>query len=552
VTPLPEPTGDAGAAADPTTARSAGWQRLDRRMIVIDAVQVLVSFVPLTVAARVFGGSGGGGMLPLVAVAVSGVVGAAVDAYRWATTRYRVTDEMVERRSGLLLRSHRSVRRDRIRSVDVHAKLRHRLGGLRIIKIGAGQQAAAGEAAFDLDAVSVADAHALHTLLLHRPASDEPSADDPSRIDASIERMSSTAGHEQVLARFRSGWVVYNVFNVWAYAMAIGVLWGAWWLLPTVNLDPAGIIDGAADWDAIGPAWTIAIGVAAVTVVGVVGLGINFFVEHGNFELARVATDDGSTVLRTRRGLLTTREVTRDDQRLRGVQISEPLWWRWMGAADTTVITTGLNMNALSQPAAILPRGPLAVARPVAEAVLGVTPSPLDADLRAHPPAALRRRLGWATLTTVAIVGLLGWLVATAVIPPIAVTAGVVLWPVALAGAVVAYRSLGHAIGDQYLVVRSGLANRATTALQRTAVSTVAIRESVLQRRLGLRTVTVMTSAGYGAYEAPDLHRDDAITFAADAAPDTLTPFLTTDVGGGIGVDRGDRATGRRRRGPAG
>lgn len=529
MTPHPEPT-DAGAISGPATTWEAGWQRLDRRMIVVDAAQVVASFVPLTLAAWLFGGSVGGGTWPLVAVAVSGVVSAAVDAYRWATTRYRVTGEVVERRSGLLVRSHRSVRRDRIRSVDVHAKLRHRLGGLRIVKIGAGQQSAAGEAAFDLDAISVADAHALRTLLLHRPAFEQPSAVKPSAVNATVDGLPdrSTADGERVLARFRPRWVVYNVFNVWAYVMAAGVLWGAWWLLPTVNLDPGGIIDGIADWDALGPAWTIAIGVAAVTLVGVVGLGLNFFVEHGNFELVRVATDDGGTVLRTRQGLLTTREITRDDHRLRGVQISQPLWWRWMGTADTTVITTGLNMNALSQPAAILPRGPIDVARPVAAAVLDATPNPLDADLHAHPRAALHRRLWWATLTTAAIVGLLGWLAATAVVPPIAVAAGVVVWPGALAGAVVAYRSLGHAISNEYLVVRSGLTNRATTALQRSAVSTISIRESVLQRRLGLRTVTVMTSAGYGAYQTPDLHRDDAITFAANASPDTLTPFLTT------------------------
>lgn len=495
-------------------------------MIVVDAVQVLVSFMLLAFAAFVFGGSRGGGMWPVVAVAVSGVVAAAVDAYRWAVTRYRVTDEIVERRSGLLVRSHRSVQRDRIRSVDIHAKLRHRLAGLRVVKIGAGQQSTTGEAAFDLDAVSLADARALRTLLLHRSSSSESPVVLTSDEDVGDEPVVADRGDAQVLARFRPGWVVYNVFNVWAYVMALGLLWGAWWLLPAVNVDPGDIVGGVADWDALGVGWTIAIGVAVVTVVGVVGLGVHFFFEYGNFELARVPTDDDGSVLRTRQGLLTTREVARDDERLRGVQISEPLWWRWMGVADTTVITTGLNMAALSQPAAILPRGPIGVARPVAAAVLDTSPSPFDIDLRAHPRAALRRRVWWATSTSAAVVGVLGWLAATGVVSPVAVAVGAAVWPVALAAAVVAYRALGHAIDGDYLVVRSGLTNRATTALRRSAVSTVAIRESVLQRRLGLQTVTVMTAAGYGAYEAPDLLRQDAATFAADAAFDILAPFL--------------------------
>ena len=511
-------------------ATEAGWQRLDRRMIVVDAAQVLASFALFALPALVFGGSVDSGTWPVIVVAASGVIGAAVDAYRWAVTRYRVTDEMIERRSGLLVRSHRSVRRDRIRSVDIHAKLRHRLSGLRIVSIGAGQQSATGEAAFDLDAVSVAEAHALRTLLLHRATTTE----SPAAVQEEIHQPSSepavSAGGEEVLARFRPGWVIYNVFNIWAYVMALGVLWGAWWLLPLVGLDPGGFIADIVDWEALGTAWTILIAAAAVTLVGVVGLGVNFFVEHGKFELARVPTDGGGTVLRTRQGLLTTREVARDDHRLRGAQISEPLCWRWMGVADTTVITTGLNMNAFSQPAAILPRGPIDVARPIAAAVLGATPSPLDADLQPHPPAALRRRLWWATLTTAAIAGLLSWLAITEVIPAVAVAVTVVVWPISLIAAVIAYRSLGHAISGRYVVVRSGLSNRATTALQRTAVSTIAIRESVLQRRLGLRSVTLMTSAGYGAYEAADLHRDDVIAFAADAAPGNLTPFLAHPV----------------------
>lgn len=61
-----------------------------------------------------------------------------------------------------------------------------------------------------------------------------------------------------------------------------------------------------------------------------------------------------------------TREVNRDDRRLRGVQIAEPVLWRWMGMAATRVITTGLSIWSTSRPATILPRGPIGVARPVA------------------------------------------------------------------------------------------------------------------------------------------------------------------------------------------
>jgi putative membrane protein len=235
------------------------------------------------------------------------------------------------------------------------------------------------------------------------------------------------------------------------------------------------------------------------------------------------------TLLRTRQGLFKTREVNRDDNRLRGVEIAEPLLWRWMGMADTTIITTGLDASMMSTATTIVPRGPIDVARSVAAHVLEEGSGPLETPVERHPGAALRRRLVWATLTAAGIVGILVWLAATGVVPWWSVLVGGASLPVALWGAWVAYRALGHAINGAYLVVRSGLLSRSTAALQRKAVSTVAIRESVLQRRLGLKTVSAMTAAGWGIYEAPDVDAAEAVPFAMQAAPGLLEPFLVRD-----------------------
>ena len=48
----------------------------------------------------------------------------------WRTTRYRITAERVELHSGWLSRQRRSVPRDRIRTVDLTARLLHRVFGL--------------------------------------------------------------------------------------------------------------------------------------------------------------------------------------------------------------------------------------------------------------------------------------------------------------------------------------------------------------------------------------------------------------------------------------
>ncbi|NDL58963.1 PH domain-containing protein [Phytoactinopolyspora mesophila] len=513
--------------------RSDGWQRLHVRMIWVDAIQSVLSLTPAALAIWVFGVEPSlGSMWPVIAVAVFGLAGAIGDAVRWVFTRYRVTPDYVERRTGLLVRSYRSVRRDRIRSVDSTAKLRHRLAGLRVVEIGAGQQTAANESAFSLDAISKAEAEALrHELLWGRKQQSDPAqavARPAGAPTADSEIILSPDPAEQVFARLRPSWVIFNMFNIWAYLLAAGLLWGGYWLATTFGLDVADFVQGAADWEALGWGWTIAIGVAVTGAIGVVGMAVVFFTENWNFELARVPGEKG-TLLRTRQGLFKTREINRDDNRLRGVEIAEPLLWRWMGMADTTIITTGLDGSVMSSATTIVPRGPVDVARVVAASILNKTPNPLETPLERHPRAALRRRLVWASLTVAGVAGVLVWLAATDVVPWWSVAFAAAFLPIALWGAWVAYRALGHAISGEYLVVRSGLLSRSTAALQRKSVSTVAIRESVLQRRLGLKTVAAMTAAGWGIYEAADLRAGEAVPFALDAAPGLLEPFLVRD-----------------------
>lgn len=125
------------------------------------------------------------------------------------------------------------------------------------------------------------------------------------------------------------------------------------------------------------------------------GLAAAYFTDHWNFGPARVPGRDG-TLPRTRRGMFTTREVDRDENRIRGAQVSQPILWLWTGTCDTRVITTGLSMYALSQPADILPRGPVRAARQVVDRVPGAEANPVEAALTVHPRAALRRRLAWA------------------------------------------------------------------------------------------------------------------------------------------------------------
>lgn len=514
------------------------WQRLSVRVVWVDIVVSLCSLLPGGVALWVTGAEPSLAVLwPLAVIALLGVAGGIADITRWACTTYRVTDTDVELRTGLVVRRHRTLHRDRVRSVDTAAKLRHRLAGLRVVTVGAGQQTGAGEAALLLDALSTADAAALRARLL--AATPRAAPDERGPVPGELERESALDDREpaddvDVLATFRPWWVVYNMFSIWAYIMAAGLLWGGFWLVSSFGIDLVGLVVRAADWASLG--W-LGITVAALIgggIIGAVGLGVSFLLGYWRFELARVRSDGGS-YLRTRRGLFSTREVNRDESRMRGMSIGEPVLWRWMGMADTNVITTGLGIWDAEQPTAILPRGPVRVARRVAREVFGAA-DPFSAPLTAHPRAALRRRLWWATVVSaVAPLALVVPAIEGAV-PAWAPWAALGLWPVALLAALVAYRSLGHAIAGEFVVVRSGLLSRTTSALRRDAVSTIAVRQSVLQRRLRLATVSAMTAAGWSAYEAPDVPADDAVGFAAAVAPGVLDEFLEHPAREGAGM----------------
>ncbi|WP_051704425.1 PH domain-containing protein [Glycomyces sp. NRRL B-16210] len=519
------PTDDAAITA-PTDTDPAEqpWRRLSVRVVWVDLAKTVLSLAPGVVAVGFFDVEPTLSTLwPLLLVALFGGLGAVTDIVRWAFTSYRVTETEIQRRTGAFVRRHRTVHLDRIRSVDTHAKLRHRAAGLRVVTVGAGQQNGAGEAALLLDALSKDDAARLRRELLGLAAPAAENAD--------------TEPDAEVLATLRPWWVVYNMFSVWAYLMAAGLLWGLFWLVSTFGVDLYGAASRAADWDALG--W-LGVTVAVLVVggaVGAIGMGVNFFTAYWKFELARVRTG-GSTHLRTRRGLFSTREVNRDEARLRGLSIGEPLLWRWMGMADTNVITTGLSVWDMEQPTAILPRGPVRVARRVAARVLG-DPCPLDAPLPRHPRAALRRRLWWATAIGMVPPAAVAVPVASGSASPWVLWAAFGLWPLALSGAVFAYLALGHAIAGEYLVVRSGLMSRTTSALRCDAVSTIAVRQSILQRRLGLSTVSAMTAAGWSAYEAPDVAAGEAVGFAAQAAPGLIDEFAEGlgDDGGHVRID---------------
>ncbi|MFI7617877.1 PH domain-containing protein [Nonomuraea terrae] len=86
----------------------------------------------------------------------------AYEALRWSKTRYRLTAEHLELKTGLLVRRHRSIPRGRVRSVDLTADPMHRLLRLAVVRVGTGHRESSSKAAaVSLNALRRAEAQPL-------------------------------------------------------------------------------------------------------------------------------------------------------------------------------------------------------------------------------------------------------------------------------------------------------------------------------------------------------------------------------------------------------
>jgi putative membrane protein len=485
------------------------WQRLDKRMLAVHPLTGLVRFLPIAVILLLTGRGDATRLWTPLGIAVLLVL---VGVIRWRTTRYRVTAERVELHSGWVFRQRRSVPRDRIRTVDLTAKLLHRVFGVTVVQIAAASGSGADGPGLTLDAVSKAEADRLRRELLDRPH-DAPPAPVPveelARIDWSWLRFapltfSSIAGIGAV------GAALFNFFG-------------------DLGIDPRDLrpVDDASDRLAAAPLW-LAIGVigAILLVVAVVGALLLYGERWYDYRLTHEPTADGGT-LRVKRGLLTRRSLSVDEQRLRGAEVVEPLLLRAGRGAQCRALATGLSRD--TQGGALQPPAPLAEAHRVASVVLRADPVATTlAPLRRHPRSALQRRMARALVPAGAVVAaafITGWVLTLPWLGPLSLAA----LPVAALLGLDRYRNLGHQLTAHHLVTRQGSVQRRTVALQRVGIVGWTFRQSIFQRRAGLVTVEATTAAGAGGYVVLDVAAADGVALADAAVPDLITPFLAAD-----------------------
>jgi putative membrane protein len=522
------------------------WHRLDPKTIAAVTTLVLAPLAP-TAAVMVISGARPATLLITVLIwAGIGVSIAAFTAVEWWFTWYRITAERFELRKGSLTRSHRWIPRDRIRSVDLTADPSHRLFRVATVKVGTGGQA--GESSeLKLDAIARHHAETLRQELLFGGSSTSDTAvgtavgtgsgTKPGTMpnstpvipfgntgDATAE--SPEASHVHTLARLNPAWLSYSALTV---SLAL-IVWGA--IASAVGsfselLKAVGFFDALTHTvQSVSLGVAVAVGLAIVLVVGALG-AIALSVEMWwGFQLTRERGD----TLRVKRGLLTTRSVSLEERRLRGIELAEPLLLRWAGGARLNAVATGLKQKPEDhQPdnKTLLPPAPRAEAKRVATAVLREPHSPTDGPLRPHPRAALRRRITWALLSAVPVVAAAAVAVVIGWVPPaFALIVALLAVAVATGFALDAYRNLGHEVTDRYLITRSGSGIRRTVALHRNGIIGWRITRTVFQRRSNLVSVGATTAAGNSVYEVHDVSTEDGLELAERAVPGLLAPFL--------------------------
>ena len=482
------------------------WQRLDPRMLLVHPVRELIRFVPVLIGVFVAGSSTDGGE-PWQVLGVAVPIG--LGLLRYLTTRFRISAGRVELRHGLISTHVTAAQLDRVRTVEVTASPIHRLLGLTTVRIGTGTGGRTKDEGLDLDGLPVDRARALRHELLHSIAPDPPGPQ-------------ASEGGERLVVRFDQRWLRYAPFTTTGLVLGAATVGfgsqvaNAFGLWQSLDVERAGRDASAVSpWVAV-PLLLLA-ALVAIAVLSVAG----YLLANGNFTLTHTLPD-GSWHLR--RGLVTTRETSLDDDRVRGVTIGEPLGLRMARGARLAAIVTGLDRQEQGS-STLVPPAPRGVVDRVAADVLGAA-EPVTVALVTHGPAAVRRR--WTrALVPAALVAGVGMLLALTVSGwwwPLAVAA-----PAAGAGlAADRSRGLGHALSGGYLVARSGSLTRSRQLLGTDAVIGWNLRSTWFQRRAGLVTLVATTAGGSQHVDVLDVPVEVATDLAGRAVPGLLEPFSSS------------------------
>lgn len=447
---------------EPGTQPAGEWHRLHPITIVREVGALIWAFA----AAVAFDIRPPG--IPREAEYVEVVVGLAVFGAaiaRYLATRYRVGQEALEVKRGVVVRTERSMPLSRIHNVSIDTGILGRLFGVRTVDVSA-----ADIEEIKLSYVTAAQAGELRTILL--ASTRQPQEDEPE------EQRSAFASLDP------GGLVLYSLSGGEALVAAVA-------LVVTVS----GALLGGQPWVLVSTGWLAAILMAQ-------SLNLYGFTATVTAERMHVT-----------HGLLRRQEKSALLSRFQLVEVARPPIRRRLGfetlRTATGDVSTGEAAVTIGVVAPLIPLGSwLDRAAPLVG-----RPGIGETDLRPVHRGTVRR--AFVRGLTPTLVGVLGVVAAASVVGAspwwAAVPAGVG-GAASLGYARLRYRRLGWAVDDHHVLVARGVVVPRLWAVPVAKVQDVTVSATWFQRRLGMASVWIDT-AGVGLGGGPvavDLAADDA------------------------------------------
>jgi putative membrane protein len=435
------------------------------------------------------------GLIPLalLGVLVVLVIVIAIFWLSWRVHSFRITDELVEVRSGILFRTNRRGRLDRIQGINVGRPLFARLFGAARLDINV----AGHDANVQLAYLSGRNADALRHVILQL-ASGTREAEARARVAAATvpEHDGSLTGivtqrAREFIAPERDPSLAPPTSVI---SLHTGRLFGATVLHDRTVIFVILVITGAVLASAA-HAFFVLFGVVPL-LFGVGSQIVRRFSRSLRYSIA--ATPDG---VRVGYGLLSTSNETLPPGRIHSIEIQQPLLWRPAGWWEVRI-----NLAAHSdrqeggrRTSTILPVGTRAEVFAVLELVF---PEIVDAEVRAHLEAGLSRaRHGDGFTTSPRRAAVLRWF---------------------------SWRRNGFALEPEAVLLRRGAIWRSLVLVPTARMQSVSLHQGPLLRMLRLADVHVHTVTGpiratLGALDVRDggrFFREVAASGVAAAAAD--------------------------------
>ena len=312
----------------------------------MNPVQELIRFLPFVIGALVLGSGGDRNYWQLLGIAVPVALG----VIRYLTTRYRITPTQVELQRGLLSRKVLTAPLDRVRAVELTSSPIHRVLGLAKVEIGTASAGRSDTEKFVLDGLPLVQAREMRAALLHRA--------QPATTESGEALELPEVREDVVLLRLDRRWVRYAPLTSSGNVIAAGLIAVLGQFGDAVgervfeNFDVVGWVQGLS----LAIAVPIAVGgfLVVFLLLGAVFSVLGYLITNWNFTLSR---DARGRSFHVRRGLLTSTETSLERERVRGLEVIEPLGLRLVGAARLAAIVTGVSSGESSR-AQLVPPAP--------------------------------------------------------------------------------------------------------------------------------------------------------------------------------------------------